>query len=217
MSLLRATFRPLANLSTAQVRAFSTTRVAHQSVNSTNLGPFSLRNQPTGVDSESRNRWSRSRPAEFPDENASETDKSWTYAQELLNRERIAQDTEHRNKSNFMTRLGKWKVGDIYAPHDLTGVETAKWRRRGVATPTSDAFDTLALDPLKEYKNFSILSNYTSEYGRIKHRRVTGLRPKNQRKLAKAIRRSIGLGIMPSVHAHPESIWNTSKIATDRF
>lgn len=116
-----------------------------------------------------------------------------------------------------MTRLNKWKVGDIYAPHDLTGVETAKWRKRSVATPTSDTFDTLALDPLKEYKNYSILSDYMSDYGRIKHRRVTGLRPKNQRKLAKAIRRSIGLGIMPSVHAHPESIWNTSKVNYDKY
>jgi small subunit ribosomal protein S18 len=29
------------------------------------------------------------------------------------------------------------------------------------------------------------------------------LRPKNQRKIAKAIRRAIGLGLMPSVHRHP--------------
>ena len=40
--------------------------------------------------------------------------------------------------------------------------------------------------------------------GRIKHSRETGLRPVNQRKMARAIRRAIGLGIHPSVHAHPE-------------
>jgi small subunit ribosomal protein S18 len=42
-----------------------------------------------------------------------------------------------------------------------------------------------------------------TETGRIKHSKDTGLRPKNQRKIAKAIRRAIGLGLMPSVHRHP--------------
>lgn len=40
--------------------------------------------------------------------------------------------------------------------------------------------------------------------GRIKHSNETGLRPVNQRRIAKAIRRSIGMGMMPSVHRHPE-------------
>lgn len=48
-----------------------------------------------------------------------------------------------------------------------------------------------------------MMSEYMSEMGRIKHSRETGLRPKNQRKIAKAIRRAIGLGLMPSVHRHP--------------
>jgi len=39
--------------------------------------------------------------------------------------------------------------------------------------------------------------------GRIKHSEETGLRPVNQRKIAKAIRRAIGLGLHPSVHRHP--------------
>ena len=47
------------------------------------------------------------------------------------------------------------------------------------------------------------MSEYMTEMGRIKHSRETGLRPKNQRKIAKAIRRAIGLGLMPSVHRHP--------------
>ena len=48
-----------------------------------------------------------------------------------------------------------------------------------------------------------MMSEYMSEMGRIKHSRETGLRPVNQRKIAKAIRRAIGLGLMPSVHRHP--------------
>ena len=40
--------------------------------------------------------------------------------------------------------------------------------------------------------------------GQIQHSNLTQLRPVNQRKVAKAIRRAIGLGLMPSVHRHPE-------------
>jgi small subunit ribosomal protein S18 len=42
--------------------------------------------------------------------------------------------------------------------------------------------------------------------GRIRHRKETGLRPVNQRRIAKAIRRAVGMGLMPSVHKHPEML-----------
>jgi len=48
------------------------------------------------------------------------------------------------------------------------------------------------------------MSEYMTPMGRIRHSNETGLRPKNQRRIAKAIRRSIGMGMMPSVHRHPE-------------
>jgi len=48
------------------------------------------------------------------------------------------------------------------------------------------------------------MSEYMTSMGRIKPRAVTGLRPVNQRKIAKALRRAIGMGLMPSVHRHPE-------------
>jgi small subunit ribosomal protein S18 len=48
------------------------------------------------------------------------------------------------------------------------------------------------------------MSEYMSPTGRIRPSRDTGLRPANHRKIAKAIRRSIGLGLMPSIHRHPE-------------
>ena len=53
-------------------------------------------------------------------------------------------------------------------------------------------------------QNYSIMREYVSKMGRIKHPRETGLGNVNQRRLAKAIRRSIGMGLMPSVHNHPE-------------
>jgi small subunit ribosomal protein S18 len=48
------------------------------------------------------------------------------------------------------------------------------------------------------------MSEYMTDMGRIKHSKETGLRPVNQRRIAKAIRRSVGIGLMPSVHKHPE-------------
>lgn len=58
-------------------------------------------------------------------------------------------------------------------------------------------------DILMQYKNFAFLSDFTTSMGRIRHRDVTGLTPKNQRKVAKAIRRAVGLGLLPSTHRHP--------------
>ncbi|KAF3037562.1 hypothetical protein E8E11_005689 [Didymella keratinophila] len=110
---------------------------------------------------------------------------------------------ESERRENFQKQIyRRWQTGDIYAPHDLTGAEQKKWKF-GRKKPQSDAFDVLGINPVSEYKNFTIMSEYMTEMGRIKHSKDTGLRPKNQRKIAKAIRRAIGLGLMPSVHRHP--------------
>lgn len=53
-------------------------------------------------------------------------------------------------------------------------------------------------------QNFSMMSEYMTSMGRIRHRKDTGLRAVNQRKIAKAIRRAVGMGLVPSVHKHPE-------------
>jgi hypothetical protein len=44
----------------------------------------------------------------------------------------------------------KWKVGDIYAPHDLSDVEMAKWKQK--VKVTEDVFDVLGFKPLEQYK-----------------------------------------------------------------
>ncbi|KAL1596278.1 hypothetical protein SLS59_007978 [Nothophoma quercina] len=110
---------------------------------------------------------------------------------------------ESERRAQFQRQIyRKWQTGDVYAPHDLTGTEQKKWKF-GRKKPQSDAFDVLGINPVNEYKNFKMMSEYMTEMGRIKHSKDTGLRPKNQRKIAKAIRRAIGLGLMPSVHRHP--------------
>jgi len=102
-----------------------------------------------------------------------------------------------------MTR--RWNAGDVYAPHDLSGVEMSKWKQiQQKGRPKRDVFDILRINPVEHYKNFAMMSEYMTDMGRIKSAGDTGLRPKNQRKIAKAVRRAIGLGLMPSVHRHPE-------------
>ncbi|KAB8295259.1 hypothetical protein EYC80_007170 [Monilinia laxa] len=130
--------------------------------------------------------------------------------------------TAAQDQATFTTRTEltkqihrRWKAGDVYAPHDLSGVEMAKWKKRGKVT--RDVFDVVAFDPLAtgSYKNFSIMSEYVTPMGRIRGSKETGLRPVNQRKIAKAIRRSIGLGIMPSVHRHPEVLYKARERARE--
>jgi small subunit ribosomal protein S18 len=59
-------------------------------------------------------------------------------------------------------------------------------------------------------QNFAIMSEYMTPMGRIMGSVETGLRRANQRRIAKAIRRSIGLGLMPSVHRHPEILFKSN-------
>ncbi|KAJ5415532.1 hypothetical protein N7465_004227 [Penicillium sp. CMV-2018d] len=107
---------------------------------------------------------------------------------------------ESRALERYQTR--DFKAGDVYSPHDLSPAEMKKWGKR--QNPQTDAFDALNVNPMDLYKNFSVMSEYMTSMGRIKPRSVTGLRPVNQRKIAKALRRAIGMGLMPSVHRHPE-------------
>ncbi|KAI5285674.1 hypothetical protein KEM54_000386 [Ascosphaera aggregata] len=137
----------------------------------------------------------------------------------------IAASTER--SALFKNQTRNWKPGDVYSPRDMLPGEMRKWRTR--QSPSVDVFDHLRLNPLDLYKvrshrlphiscsclgseltafappqNFSVMSEYVTDMGRIKHSSETGLRPVNQRKIAKAIRRAIGLGLMPTVHKHPE-------------
>ncbi|KAI8384041.1 ribosomal protein S18 [Blakeslea trispora] len=94
--------------------------------------------------------------------------------------------------------------GDIYHPEDLNDARYRESLRqkRGKPTPTEDAFEVLGLDPLNEYKNFRLLTHFVSDMGKILPREQTGLSAKNQRKLAKAIKRARAMGLMSSTNNH---------------
>ncbi|EEQ87719.1 hypothetical protein RJZ56_001530 [Blastomyces dermatitidis] len=119
-------------------------------------------------------------------------------------RERFEKQAIQEQRARAFERQQKryWESGDVYSPHDLSPAEMMKWKKK--KSPSTDAFDALSLNPLHLYKNFAIMSEYMTEMGRIRHSSETGLRPVNQRKISKAIRRAVSLGLMPSVHKHPE-------------
>ncbi|KAJ4155235.1 hypothetical protein LMH87_000491 [Akanthomyces muscarius] len=98
----------------------------------------------------------------------------------------------------------RWVPGDVYSPHDLSPREMDKWRRRNQRQV--DVVDILGLRPLDMYKNFSLIQEFTTSSGQIKHSKETALRPVNQRKVAKMIRRIQGMGLYPTIHDHPELI-----------
>ncbi|OTA89207.1 hypothetical protein M434DRAFT_398721 [Hypoxylon sp. CO27-5] len=123
-----------------------------------------------------------------------------TQAKRMATEDELQEQNQTNDYARQMTR--RWKVGDVYAPHDLSPSEMGKWRRSQARK--RDLVDMLGLRPLDMYRNFSVISEFMTPHGRIKRSVDTGLRPPNQRKMAKAIRRAIGLGIHPSVHRHPE-------------
>ncbi|RKK20277.1 hypothetical protein BFJ66_g483 [Fusarium oxysporum f. sp. cepae] len=107
--------------------------------------------------------------------------------------------------NDFLKQMPRrWEAGDVYSPHDLSPVEMQKWRKKTVRN--NDVIDALGISPLDMYKNFSLIEHFTSTSGMINHSNLTRLRPVNQRKVAKMVRRVQGMGIYPSVHAHPEML-----------
>jgi len=68
---------------------------------------------------------------------------------------RTAADAEKQKDIQDMGRqiTRRWRAGDVYAPHDLTGVEMSKWKKvHQKGRPKKDAFDVLRLNPLDQYK-----------------------------------------------------------------
>ncbi|RKP07364.1 ribosomal protein S18 [Thamnocephalis sphaerospora] len=88
-------------------------------------------------------------------------------------------------------------AAQTYAPHDLNEETHELYRGKVRNQPQSDPFQQLGLNPLHEYKNTVILSRYVSALGRIAPRANSGLTRKNQRRLAKAIKRARAMGLMP--------------------
>ncbi|KAK7403210.1 hypothetical protein QQX98_011027 [Neonectria punicea] len=110
-----------------------------------------------------------------------------------------------KNSNDYLRQMPRrWQAGDVYSPHDLSPIEMQKWRKRSFRN--NDIVDSLGINPLDMYKNFSLIEHFTTPSGMINHSKVTRLRPVNQRKIAKMVRRVQGMGLYPTIHAHPEML-----------
>ena len=114
--------------------------------------------------------------------------------------EELALQARHRKMEVFQTR--RWQPGDVYAPHDLSPAEMKKLKRPSPVQ--KDPFKELNINPLHLYKNYSVMAEFCTPLMKIKGRVETGLGNVNQRRYAKAVRRAVGMGLMPAVHVHPE-------------
>ncbi|KAJ7507972.1 hypothetical protein B0H11DRAFT_2271494 [Mycena galericulata] len=97
--------------------------------------------------------------------------------------------------------------GSFIRPYDLS-LAGRSWptrpmpRRPGLPPSTRDArkmdvFYQLGVDPLKLALHPEVLDKYMSEMAMIQPRRITQLTMKSQRRIAKAIRRSKMMGVIP--------------------
>ncbi|KAF3312874.1 hypothetical protein TWF173_006460 [Orbilia oligospora] len=103
------------------------------------------------------------------------------------------------------------------SPKDLSFEEYQKFNANRKLRLKDDVFKTLQENPMSYYKNFNLLKDFTTSAGRIKHRSITGLSNTNQRKVSKAIRRAIGIGLMPSVHRHPSILLHEQRMSSEGF
>jgi len=74
------------------------------------------------------------------------------------NRKKLEEQTRNiargvDRKGLEMQQIRRWNVGDVYAPHDLSGVEQSKWKRlKQSPQPKWDVLDQLNLNPMDHYK-----------------------------------------------------------------
>lgn len=64
----------------------------------------------------------------------------------------VAEELRARKESDSFMRMmpRRWQVGEVYAPHDLSPVEMAKWGRS--KTQRKDVVDMLGVNPLDMYR-----------------------------------------------------------------
>ncbi|CCG82028.1 37S ribosomal protein rsm18,mitochondrial [Taphrina deformans PYCC 5710] len=110
----------------------------------------------------------------------------------------IANEDLKRYETTLNTR------GMIYSPADLSFEAKRPLQQKNRQSQITDKFEEYSVNPMDEYKSFNLLSQFTTELGRIRTREQTGLSTKNQRRLGKAIRRARALSILPTAARHPE-------------
>jgi small subunit ribosomal protein S18 len=88
----------------------------------------------------------------------------------------------------------KIQPNTTYKPRDLN--ESIQ-QKPPAAPPKKDVLEQLDINPLNDYTNPALLSHFLTKMGHIKNGRENGLSAKNQRRVARAIKRARSFGILP--------------------
>lgn len=94
-------------------------------------------------------------------------------------------------------------AGRVYSPEDLSFDAKRPLRQATRLASVVDKFESHQIKPRDQYKSYNLLGEYITDLGRIRPREQTGLSAKNQRALAKSVRRARALSLLPSTSKHP--------------
>lgn len=96
----------------------------------------------------------------------------------------------------------EFQKGHTYDPFDFSIAKLNLEKKQAKLERANQIgiFDKKKLNPLNYYTNSRELSAFVSSTGRIQPRDVTNLTVKNQKRLAKAIKRARAVGLLSSVH-----------------
>lgn len=125
------------------------------------------------------------------------------------NRPSTVGDVANEDMKRYETTLNT--RGMVYSPADLAFEAKRPLQQKTRQAQISDKFEEYQVNPLDEYKSYNLLSQFTTELGRIRTREQTGLSSKNQRRLGKAVRRARALSILPTAARHPEYYSNAGE------
>lgn len=103
----------------------------------------------------------------------------------------------------FKNSYNSQESKSTYSPFDFSIASQRYQNKISKATKShkmkSSAFNAPEVNPLDFYIMPHLLSSYMSQSGSILHRDITGLNPRKQKAMARAIKRARAFGLMSSV------------------
>ncbi|ODQ50129.1 ribosomal protein S18 [Saitoella complicata NRRL Y-17804] len=110
--------------------------------------------------------------------------------------------------------IREFSYGQTYEPRDFSfekAEEVRLDRRHKRGMVKRDRIEALGVNPEKEWKNPFLLNAFVTEMGRIRPASDTGISAKNQRRVARAIKRARAFGVMPVYSKFQVSASNTNR------
>lgn len=153
-------------------------------------------NETAAPDSNSKSSsWANAAKSSVPSRNA----PALTASMRRLNENQIrSQNTKKLDIDPAFIK--KFTPGTTYDPFDFSMDKLRLQQVYRAHLPKKDIFDKNEINPLSLWTDSKSLSKFISTNGSILPGRMTGTRGKNQRRLAKAIKRARAAGLLSTVH-----------------